>query len=64
MLADDTNLFFSTSNVIELFENVNKELANVTDKCFANKWSIKASKTNCIFFINNAFTKEDSRLSV
>ena len=41
MFADDTNLFYSNNSISELFENVNKELANVTDWCFANKLSIK-----------------------
>ena len=41
MFEDDTNLFYSNNSISELFENVNKELANVTDWCFANKRSIK-----------------------
>ena len=52
MLGDDTDLFYSNSNINELFENVNKELANVTGWCLANKESINISKTKCIFFIN------------
>ena len=52
MLGDDTNLFYSNSNINELFENVNKELANVNGWCLANKESINTSKTKCIFFIN------------
>ena len=50
MLGDDTNLFYSNSNINELFENVNKELVN--SWCLANKESINTSKTKCIFFIN------------
>ena len=49
MFADDTNLFYSNSNINELFENVNKELANATDWCFANKLSINTN-INTIFF--------------
>ena len=53
MFTDDTNLFNSNSNINELFENVNKELAKVADWCFANKLSINTSKTKYIhFFIN------------
>ena len=32
-----------------MFENVNKELANVTDWCFANKLSVNRSKAKYIF---------------
>ena len=45
MFADDINLFYSNSNVNELLENANKELANVTDWIFANRLSINTSKT-------------------
>ena len=50
MFADDTNLFYSNSNINELLGNVNKRLAHVTDWCFANKLSINASKTKYIVF--------------
>ena len=50
MFTDDTNLFNSNSNINELFENVNKELAKVADWCFANKLSINTSKTKYIHF--------------
>ena len=46
MFAVDTNIFYSNSNIKELFENVNKELANVTDWCVAKKQSINTSKIN------------------
>ena len=36
MFTDDTYLFYSNSNINELFENVNKELSNVTDWRFLN----------------------------
>ena len=52
MRADNTNLFYSKSNINGLFENVDKELLNVTDWCFANKLSINTSKRNYKFFIN------------
>ena len=50
MFADDINLFYSNSNINELFGNVNTVLANITDWCFANKWLINANKTIYIFF--------------
>ena len=45
MFTDDTNIFYLNSD-IKLFENVNKELANVTNQCVANKLSINTSKIN------------------
>ena len=51
MFPDDTNLFYLNSNINELFVNVNKELANVTHWCFANKLTINTSRTKYIFFL-------------
>ena len=44
MFTVETNIFFSNSNIKELFENVNKELANVSNWCVTNKLSINKSK--------------------
>ena len=44
MFAAETNIFYPNSIIKELFENVNKELANVTNWCVTNKLSINASK--------------------
>ena len=46
MFAADTNIFYSNSNAKDLFENVNKELANVTNCCVTNKPSINTNKIN------------------
>ena len=46
MFAVDTNIFYSNCNRKELLENVNKDLANVTNWCVTNKLSINASKIN------------------
>ena len=46
MLAVETNVFYSNRNITELFEKVNKELANVTNWCFMNKPSINTSRIN------------------
>ena len=46
MFAVDTYIFYLNSNINELFENVNKELANVTNWCVSNKLSINTSKIN------------------
>ena len=44
MFAVATNIFYPNSIIKELFENVNKELANVTSWCVTNKLSVDASK--------------------
>ena len=46
MFAVETNIFYPNSIIKELFENVNKELANVTNWCVTNKLSINTSKIN------------------
>ena len=42
----ETNIFSPNSVIKELFENVKKELANVTNWCVTNKLSINTSKTS------------------
>ena len=44
MLAVETNIFYPNSIITKLYENVNKELANVTNWCVTNKLSIDTSK--------------------
>ena len=46
LFAVETNIFYSNLNVKELFEKVNKDLANVTNRCVTNKLSINTSKIN------------------
>ena len=44
IFAVETNIFYPNSITKELFENVNKELTDVTHCCVTNKMSINASK--------------------
>ena len=46
MFAVDANIFYLNSNINELFENVIKELANVSNWCVTNKLSINTTKIN------------------
>ena len=48
--ADDTNLFFSHSDINIKFEKVNKELANVSNWFKAKKLSLNVKKTKYSFF--------------
>ena len=50
MFADDTNLFFSHSDINILFEKMNKELTNVSNWFNANKLSLNVKKTKFSFF--------------
>ena len=58
MFADGTDLFYSNSNINELFGsninelfgNINKELVHFIDWCFVNKLSIDTSKARYIYF--------------
>jgi len=46
IFADDTNIFESSSNAVELQSLINQELSKVKEWCDLNKLSIKLTKTN------------------
>ena len=50
IFADDTNLFYSNSSLVELESIVNYNLRMVSDWLMANKVSLNISKTNFIIF--------------
>ena len=50
MFADDTNFFYSHTNIKTLFDTVNKELINVNEWFKANKLSLNTKKTEYTFF--------------
>ena len=50
IFADDTNLFYSNSNLAELESVVNYNLKMVSDWLMANKVSLNIDKTNFIIF--------------
>ena len=50
IFADDTNLFYSNSNLAELESIVNYKLKMVSDWLMANKVSLNIDKTNFIIF--------------
>ena len=50
IFADDTNLFYSSSNLVELESIVNYNLRYVSDWLMANKVSLSISKTNFLIF--------------
>ena len=48
IFADDTNIFASCSNTVELQSLINQELSKVKEWCDLNKLSINLTKTNII----------------
>ena len=56
MFADDTNLFFSHSDINLLFEKMNKELMNVSNWFNANKLSLNVKKFS---FFHKSSTKDN-----
>ena len=58
MFADDTNLFFSHSDINILFEKMNKELTNVSNCFHANKLALNVKKSKYSFF--HKLSKKDN----
>ena len=50
MFADDTNLFYTHSNIQKLFSTMNEELANINQWFTSNKLSLNAKKPKYSFF--------------
>ena len=50
MFADDTNLFYTHSNIKKLFSTMNEELASINQWFTSNKLSLNANKTKYSFF--------------
>ena len=50
LFADDTNLFFSHTNIKTLYSTVNRELKLISEWFIANKLSLNAKKTKHILF--------------
>ena len=59
MFTDDTNLFFSHSDINILFEKMNKELTNVSNWFNANKLSLNVKKTKYSFFHKSSKKKDN-----
>ena len=51
--ADDTTVYSYHSNITQLFNNMNKELTELTDWFYANKLSLNVNKTKYSIFTPN-----------
>ena len=58
LFADDTNLFYSHTNIKDLFKTVNQELAHINEWFKANKLSLNISKTKYVLFYNRYKTDD------
>ena len=52
LFADDTNIFRSGTNIVQLAKEISNELEKVNNWFIANKLSLNVSKTNFIVFSN------------
>ncbi len=64
MFADDTTIYHSGKNIIELFNVVNNDLNKLTDWFRANKLSLNIGKTNYIIFNNTKHMVFDNNLNL
>ena len=64
LFADDTNLFYSSNSLFELFTTVNSELSKLSEWFCANKLSLNVKKTNYILFGNKRVPPAFSHLKI
>ena len=58
MFADDTNLFYTHSNIQKLFSTMNEELASINQWFTSNKLSSNAKKIKYFFFHKHSKTDD------
>ena len=64
LFADDTNIFYSSKNHIDLMKTVNDELHKLSEWFRANKLSLNVNKTNYILFGNRSKACFDSNFCI
>ena len=64
LFADDTNLFYSNKDIIELELKVNSELFKLSEWFRANKLSLNVAKTNYIIFGNKRISNDMTQLKI
>ena len=66
LFADDTTIYTSSDNIIDLYHNINVDLSNLVDWFRSNKLALNTTKTNFMLFTNsnnipaNQFIKIDT----
>ena len=64
LFADDTNLFYSSKTLTDLFNVVNSELSKLSEWFCVNKLSLNIKKTNYIIFGNRPIPQNDAHLQL
>ncbi len=64
LFADDTTIFASSNNIIQLYSTINSDLNDLVDWFRANKLSLNASKTNYMLFSNNIKLPENLNIEI
>jgi hypothetical protein len=64
LFADDTNIFYSNSDICKLESIVNLELSKLSTWFKANKLSLNATKTNYMLFGTKSLAKNDKSLNL
>ena len=64
LFADDTNLFYSSSNYKDLIDVVNIELGNLSEWFRTNKLSLNIAKTNYVLFGNRRKCLSDTNFMI
>ena len=64
LFADDTNLFYSSCDYVDLMKTVNSELAKLSEWFRANRLSLNVAKTNYILFGNRKKCISDARFAI
>ena len=62
--ADDTSIFISGKTAQTLFDKGNDELCNIDNWLVANKLSLNANKTKCVYFKTVNFKTPPSDLNL
>ena len=50
LFADDTTLYASSKNIVQLYDNINSDLADLIEWFRVNKLSLNTSKTHYMLF--------------
>ena len=64
LFADDTTIFASSNDIVQLYHSVNEDLDNLVDWFRGNKLSLNSSKTNYILFSKSIRDVDDLNIKV
>ena len=53
LFADDTTIYMSSTNIVQLYESINRDLDSLSEWFRANRISLNSSKTHYMLFEQN-----------